>query len=78
MPSTNELDDVLLTHDLPLELRRAWTVHRSEDLRHQVMLTGVIGNKDQDDVISPYLVRQNLVVPAYPFRATRSTLRYSS
>ena len=78
MPSTNELDDVLYTHDLPLELRRAWTVHRSEDLRHQVMLTGVVGNKEQDDVISPYLVRQNLVVPAYPFRATRSTLRYSS
>jgi hypothetical protein len=69
MTPTKMLDDVLSTHDLPLELRRAWTVHRSEDARSSLMLTGVVvGNEEQDDVISPYLLRQNLVVPAYPFR----------
>ena len=77
MTPTKELDDVLLSHDLPLELRRAWTLHRSEDPRPTLMLTWVVGNKEQDEVISPYLRRQNLVVQAYPFRAA-STLRYSS
>ena len=72
MTPTKELDDVRLTHDLPLELRRAWTVHRSEDLSFDLMLTGVVGQKERDEVISPYLLRQNLVVPAFPFRATSS------
>ena len=74
MTPTKELDDVLLSHDLPLELRRAWTVHRSEDHRPNLMLTGVVGNEERDDVISPYLLRQNLVVPAYPFRTTSPAL----
>lgn len=74
MTPTKVLDDVLSTHDLPLELRRAWTVHRSEDTRSDLVLTGVVGPKEQDDVISPYLLRQNLVVPAYPFRTASSAL----
>ena len=78
MTSSKERDDVRFTHDLPLELRRAWTVHRTETSSPDLMLTGVVEDKEQDEVISPYLLRQNLVVPAYPFRATRSTLRYSS
>jgi len=69
MIPTKELDDVLLSQDLPLELRRAWTVHRSEDQRPSLMLTGIVDHREQDEVISPYLLRQNLVVPAYPFRA---------
>ena len=69
MTPTKDFDDVLFTHDLPLELRRGWTVHRTEDRRPNLLLTGVIGPEEQDDVISPYLLRQNLVVPAYPFRA---------
>ena len=72
MTPTKEFDDVLQSHDLPPELRRAWTVHRSEDHCPNLMLTGVVGYKDRDEVISPYLLRQNLVVPAYPFRATSS------
>ena len=68
MTPTKERDDGLLSQDLPLELRRAWTVHRSDDHRG-LMLTGVVGNAEQDDVISPYLLRQNLVIPAFPFRA---------
>jgi hypothetical protein len=70
MIPTKELDDALRSHDLPPELRRAWTVHRSEDHRSNLMLTGVVGYEEQDEVISPYLLRQNLVVPAYPFRAS--------
>ena len=75
MTPTKELDDVLLSHDLPLELRRAWTVHRGEDRSPNLILTGVVGNKEQDDLISTYLLRQNLVVPAYPFRTASSPLR---
>ena len=75
MTPTKEFDSVLLSHDLPLELRRAWTVHRGEDRSPNLMLTGVVGNKEQDDVISTYLSRQNLVIPAYPFRAASSPLR---
>jgi hypothetical protein len=74
MTPTKELEDVLVTHELPLELRRGWTVHRSEDPHATMMLTGVVGYKERDEVISPYLLRQNLVVPAYPFRATSSAL----
>ena len=67
-----EIDDVLLSHDLPLELRRAWTMYRSEDHRPNLMLTGVVAYEEQDELISPYLLRQNLVVPAYPFRTSSS------
>ena len=78
MTPTKELDDVRFTHDLPLELRRAWTVHRTEDSSFDLMLTGVVGQEERDEVISPYLVRQNLVVPAFPFRATSSPLHETS
>ncbi len=74
MTPTKELEDVLLSNELPLELRRGWTVHRSEDPHSNMMLTGVVGYKERDEVISPYLVRQNLVVPAYPFRTTSSAV----
>ena len=73
MIPTKALDSDLSSHDLPLELRRAWTVHRSEDLHHGMMLTGVVADKEQDGVISPYLLRQNLVAPAYPFRTTHAS-----
>ena len=63
----------LSSQDLPLELRRAWTVHRREDLHPGLMLTGIVTEREQDEVISPYLLRQNLVVPAYPFRTSRES-----
>lgn len=72
MNATKSTDADLSSHDLPLELRRAWTVHRSEDVHQASMLTGIVGDKEQDGVISPYLLLQNLVVPAYPFRTTRA------
>ena len=73
-----ELDDARFAHDLPLELRRAWTVHRTDASNPDLMLTGVVGQEEQDEVISPYLLRQNLVVPAYPFRAASSPFRAAS
>jgi hypothetical protein len=74
MTPTKELDDVRSTHRLPLELRRAWTVHQREDTSFDRMLTGVVDHKEQDEVISPYLLRQNLVITAYPFRAAAAAL----
>ncbi len=72
MTSPKEIDEALSSHDLPLELRRAWTVHRSEEPKRSRMVCGIVGLHEQDDVISPYLVRQNLVVPAFPYRAASS------
>jgi hypothetical protein len=74
MTPIKEIDDVRFTHDLPLELRRAWTVHQREDASFDLMFTGVVGQKEQDEVISPYLLRQNLVIAAYPFRTGSSPL----
>jgi hypothetical protein len=73
MTPTKEADDILASRALPLELRRGWTVHRSEHSRGDLMLSGIVGSKDGDEVISPYLMRQNLVLAAHPFRST-STL----
>jgi hypothetical protein len=73
MIPTKATDLELSSQDLPLELRRAWTVHRSEDPHHDLVLTGVVPEKEQDGVISPYLLHQNLVVAAYPFRTTRTS-----
>lgn len=70
MIPTTPTDYDISSHDLPLELRRAWTVHRSEDLHPGPMLTGIVAAKEQDEVISPYLLRQNLVIAAFPFRTT--------
>jgi hypothetical protein len=68
MIPAKEIDDARFAHDLPLELRRAWTVHRTEASSPDLMLSGIVGEKERDELISPYLLRQNLVVPAYPFR----------
>jgi hypothetical protein len=68
MTSSKESDEVLAEHGLPPELRRAWPVHRAEDPRPTLMVSGVVDNKDRDEVIPPHLRRENLVVTAYPFR----------
>ena len=68
MTFSKEIEEVLAGHELPPESRRAWTVHRAEDPRPALMVSGVADSKDQDEVISPHLRRQNLVVAAYPFR----------
>jgi len=70
MIASKPTDYDISSHDLPLELRRARAVHRSEDLHPGPMLTGVVPGPEQDEVISRYLLRQNLVVPAFPFRTT--------
>lgn len=75
MIPTKSMDYDLLSHDLPSELRPAGTVHRSEDLQQGLMLTGIVGDKEHDEVIPHCLLRQNLVVTAYPFRTTRSPRR---
>jgi hypothetical protein len=75
MIPTNVVDYDVAGHDLPLELRRARTVHRNEDFHPGLMLAGVVTGKEQDEVIPSYLMRQNLVVPAYPFRTTCASAR---
>jgi hypothetical protein len=69
MLSIKPTDHDMSSQDLPLELRRAWTVHRNEDRHPGPMLTGLVDSPEQEEVISPYLSRQNLVIPAFPFRA---------
>jgi hypothetical protein len=77
MIAPKAMDYELAGHDLPLELRPAWTGHRSEDFHPGLMLTGMIGDTEQDEVIPHYLLRQNLVMPAYPFRTTCTSARLS-
>jgi hypothetical protein len=71
MIPTEATDADWASRELPIELRRAWTVHRSEDVHHAPMLSGVVPDKDEGSVISPYLLRQHLVLQAYPFRTSR-------
>jgi hypothetical protein len=35
------------------------------------MLSGVVADKDEGGVVSPYLLRQQLILQAYPFRTGR-------
>ena len=65
------------SQDLPLELQRAGTVHRTDDLYSGLMLTGIVGDKERDEVIPPSLRRQNLVVASYPFRTSGIPRRIS-
>ena len=75
MTSVKEIDEAPSSHELPPELRRGWTAHRMEDPRPGMMLNGIADSNDKDEVIQPYLARQNLIVPAYPYRAASSPRR---
>ena len=69
MPLTKDIDPVSSNQDLPLELRKSLRPHQSDESTTTAMVSGVIGDPHDDDPICPYyMLQQNLVMPAYPFR----------
>ena len=70
MPLTKDIDPVASNQDLPLELRRALSTHQIDEPATPAMVSGVIADPHDDEPICPaYMLRQNLLMPAYPFRA---------
>jgi hypothetical protein len=70
MPLSKDIDPVPASQDLPLELRRSLSSHQIDESTTTAMVSGVIGSPHDDELICPsYMLWQNLVMPAYPFRA---------
>ena len=71
MPLTKDIESVHSSQDLPLELRRALSTHQIDEPTTGAMVSGVIGEPHDDEPICPsYMLQQNLVMPAYPFRSS--------
>jgi hypothetical protein len=64
MASTKVVDTVLSSQALPLEFRHQSSARQGEEARIATRLSGVIPARHQDEVICPYLLRRNLLVPA--------------
>lgn len=65
MASTKDVDTLLCSQDLPLEFRHQSSAHMSEERKVASRLSGVIAARQPDEVICPYLLRRNLVVPRH-------------
>jgi hypothetical protein len=65
MVSTRDVDAVLCNSDLPLELRHQSSADEIEERKVASRLSGVIATGQLDEVICPYLLRRNLIVPAH-------------
>ena len=64
MASTKDVETVLCSQDLPLELRHQSSAHEGEERKVLSRLSGVIAARQPDEVICPYMLRRNLVIPA--------------
>jgi hypothetical protein len=65
MASTRDVDTVLCSNDLPLEFRHQSSADEVEERKVVSRLSGVIAAPQFDEVICPYMLRRNLVVPAH-------------
>lgn len=65
MASTKDVDTVLCSQDLPLEFRHQSSAHMGEERKVASRLSGVIAGRQLDEVICPYMLRRNLVVPRH-------------
>lgn len=64
MPATKDIDTILSSQDLPMELvRLASSHHQSDEPRVASMLSGMVAARHQDEVICPLMLRRNLIVP---------------
>jgi len=76
MTAIQDLDTLLSSQDLPMELLRLTSsMHPSEEPRVASMLSGMIAARQQDEVICPLMLRRNLVIPAHQGTMTRSSWR---
>jgi hypothetical protein len=65
MASTRLVETVLCSQDLPLEFRHRSSAHEGEERKVASRLSGVVAARQPDEVICPYLLRRNLLVPAH-------------
>lgn len=65
MTSTKDVDTVLCSQDLPLEFRHQSSAHMGDERKVASRLSGVIAGRQPDEVICPYMLRRNLVVPRH-------------
>lgn len=63
MASTKDVDTVLCSQALPLEFRHQSSVHMGEERKVASRVSGVVAGRQADEVICPYMLRRNLVVP---------------
>jgi hypothetical protein len=75
MTTTKDVDTVLASQDLPLELCRLSGTHQGQEGRMTPVLSGVIAARQQDEVICPYMLRRNLLVPAHQGSVAQSAWR---
>lgn len=65
MTSTNELDTLSSSHDLPPELKRQSDARQADLSEIAAMVSGIVPNRQQNEVIPPSLLCRNLVVPGH-------------
>jgi hypothetical protein len=65
MSSTRPVETVLCSQDLPLEFRRRSSAHEGDERKVASRLSGIVPARQLDEVICPYLLRRNLLVPAH-------------
>ena len=65
MAATKDVETVLSSLNLPLELRHQSSARESEERKVVSRLSGVITARQPDEVICPYMLRRNLVIPAH-------------
>ena len=64
MSSTRPVETVLCSQDLPLEFRHRSSAHEGDERKVASRLSGIVPARQLDEVICPYLLRRNLLVPA--------------
>ena len=65
MSSTRPVETVLCSQDLPLEFRHRSSTHEGDERKVASRLSGIVPARQLDEVICPYLLRRNLLVPAH-------------
>jgi len=64
MRPTSDIDTIFSGQDLPLELTRPSSARDAEEGNIASVLSGLTCARQDDEVISPSLLRRNLVIPA--------------
>jgi len=76
MPATKDIDTILSSQDLPMELvRLASSHHASEEPRVASMVSCMVAARYQDEVICPLMLQRNLIVPAHQGSMSRGRWR---
>jgi hypothetical protein len=64
MRPTSDIHTIFPRQDLPPEMTRRSSVHQGESADIASVLSGLTSSPQVDEVISPSLIKRNLVIPA--------------